>query len=294
MVHFPDASTTTAYRFQCGSIASGKLAEAGVLLQANPVRSSDEIGQAYHAMVKMSKNLNQIIHGIASNVTEVADQLVRSTDQFTQKSKQLLQINHNVEESVEQVKEGAETQYLSAKESARSMEDFSVAIQRVSEGSMNIFSASQQALDKAESGTVTINEMKDQVQVIASVTHETNEFVSVLNRYSLQIGEVLRSISQIANQTKLLALNASIEAARAGEHGSRFAVVAGEVRKLAEESTSATDQIASLLYNIQHESSIISEKMKMGEFEVKRGISLSEQTESYFHHVVDQFRFVTR
>ncbi|WP_183184772.1 MULTISPECIES: methyl-accepting chemotaxis protein [Brevibacillus] len=128
---------------------------------------------------------------------------------------------------------------------------------------MNIFSASQQALDKAESGTVTINEMKDQVQVIASVTHETNASVSVLNRYSLQIGEVLRSISQIANQTKLLALNASIEAARAGEHGSGFAVVAGEVRKLAEESTSATDQIASLLYNIQHESSIISEKMKM-------------------------------
>lgn len=96
MVHFPDASTTTAYRFQCGSIASGNLAEAGVLLQANPVRSSDEIGQSYHAMVKMSKNLNQIIHGIASNVTEVADQLVRSTEQFTQKSKQLLQINHNV------------------------------------------------------------------------------------------------------------------------------------------------------------------------------------------------------
>lgn len=276
------------------SIASGNLAEAGVLLQANPVRSADEIGQAYHAMVKMSKNLNQIIQGIASHVTAVADQLVLSTDQFNQKSKQLLHLNRNVEETVEQVKEGAETQYLSAKESARSMEDFSVAIQRVSEGSMNIFSASQQALEKAESGTVTIHEMRNQVQVIASVTHEANESVSVLNRYSQQIGEVLRSISQIANQTKLLALNASIEAARAGEHGSGFAVVAGEVRKLAEESSSATDQIASLLHNIQHESSSISEKMKVGEVEVKRGISLSEQTESYFHHVVDQFRFVTQ
>lgn len=276
------------------SIASGNLAEAGSLLQANPVRSSDEIGQAYQAMVKMSKNLNQIIQGIASNVTAVSDQLVQSTDQFTQKSKQLLLINRNVEETVEHVKEGAETQYMSAKESARSMEDFSVALQRVSEGSFNILSAATHALDQAEAGTVTIHEMKGQVQVIASVTHETNESVSVLHRYSQQIGEVLRSISQIANQTKLLALNASIEAVRAGEHGSGFAVVAGEVRKLAEESSSATGQIASLLHNILHETSIISEKMKVGEEEVRRGISLSEKTESYFQHVVDQFRFVTQ
>jgi methyl-accepting chemotaxis protein len=274
------------------SIASGNLAYAGVLLSSNPVRSTDEIGAAYKAMVNMSDNLNQIIQGIASNVSETADQLVLSTDDFTKESQQLLEINRIVSKTVEEVNEGAQTQHLSASESSRSMDEISHAIERVSGSSMHVSDASQKALDSAESGKETVQHMKEQIHIISEVTQEANELVLVLRGYSQQIGHALQSITEISDQTKLLALNASIEAARAGEHGSGFAVVAGEVRKLAEESSSSVIHIASLLQNIQNESILISNKMSDGTEEIKKGISLSERAEASFHSVVDSFRFV--
>jgi methyl-accepting chemotaxis protein len=275
------------------SIASGNLAEAGALLAANPVRSTDEIGSAYKAMVKMSENLNEIMGSIVSNVSVTADQLVLATEQFTKESQQLLEINRAVTETVGQVNEGAQTQQESANESAQSMHEITQAIQRVSETSMNVSDASGQALAAAESGKVTIHRMKDQIRIISKVTHETNESVIVLQGHSQQIEQVLRSITDIANQTKLLALNASIEAARAGEQGSGFAVVAGEVRKLADESSSSALQIALLLQNIQNESTLIGEKMLNGTKEITQGVDLSEKAEASFINMVDQFRFIT-
>nr|WP_275983951.1 methyl-accepting chemotaxis protein [Paenibacillus hamazuiensis] len=173
------------------------------------------------------------------------------------------------------------------------MEEITLSIGRVSEAAANVSEASREALDSAESGKDVILLMRRQIETIASSAGDTQELVEALGTYSRQIGEVLNIIVDIAEQTKLLALNASIEAARAGEHGSGFAVVAGEVRKLAELSSSSSSKIASLLTNIQKVSGEISHTMAAGSKEINEGVELSGQVEETFGSVVRLFRYVT-
>jgi len=134
--------------------------------------------------------------------------------------------------------------------------------------------------------------MNRQIMSISSATKETVRRVAILQKYSLLIEGALTAISGVANQTKLLALNASIEAAHAGEHGTGFAVVASEVRKLAEEAAFSTQEIASLLRNIQNETVLISEAMEKGSLEVITGTGLSEEANASFSDVVHLFSVV--
>ncbi|WP_248927720.1 methyl-accepting chemotaxis protein [Paenibacillus hamazuiensis] len=275
------------------NIAAGKLAEANEILSMHAVRSLDEIGSAYQSTKKMSDHLNALMAAVSSNVLGTSEQLAASMDVFVRQSEELVQLNQTVSSTAQKVDEGAQTQQQSAVESARSMEEITLSIGRVSEAAANVSEASREALDSAESGKDVILLMRRQIETIASSAGDTQELVEALGTYSRQIGEVLNIIVDIAEQTKLLALNASIEAARAGEHGSGFAVVAGEVRKLAELSSSSSSKIASLLTNIQKVSGEISHTMAAGSKEINEGVELSGQVEETFGSVVRLFRYVT-
>ncbi len=128
----------------------------------------------------------------------------------------------------------------------------------------------------------TINKMKD----IASVVHQSAENIEKLGESSKKIGEIISVIDDIADQTNLLALNAAIEAARAGEQGRGFAVVADEVRKLAERTTEATKQIASMIKGIQAETEVAVKVMTHGNEEVKSGIELADRAGNALEQVV--------
>ncbi|GAB6991104.1 methyl-accepting chemotaxis protein [Paenibacillus pini] len=173
------------------------------------------------------------------------------------------------------------------------MEEISHTIQRISESFSTVSDASMRALHSADMGIDTLKQMNHQIHTISSTTEETVKRVSTLREYSQDIESALAVIFEISNQTKLLALNASIEAAHAGEHGAGFAVVAGEVRKLAEGTSRSTEQIGALLHNIQHESLRISEAMGNSSQEVRSGTSLSEGARTSFSNVVEMFRLVT-
>ncbi|UJF35769.1 methyl-accepting chemotaxis protein [Paenibacillus hexagrammi] len=274
-------------------IAEGDLLQAKAILLKHPVHSMDEIGSAYASTKRMSEKLTELVGAISSNVKGTADQLAASLEVMSVESQQLVNMNQVVNDTAQKVDEGAQTQQYSASESARSMLEITQSIGRVSEAALHVSDASQTALQSAESGKNTIQLMKQQIGTIAAAAQDTQSLVQALGGYSQQIGEVLRVVVDIANQTKLLALNASIEAARAGEHGSGFAVVASEVRKLAEHSSSSTSQISALLTNIQHISVQINETMSTGASEVQAGIELSKEVDESFHRVVDLFRFVT-
>ncbi|WP_028552754.1 methyl-accepting chemotaxis protein [Paenibacillus sp. UNC451MF] len=273
-------------------IAVGELADANRLLMAHPVRSSDEIGAVYQTMVKMSVSLNTIIGRIVSNVAQTSEQLVNSSDQFASDAQHVLEINTKANRAVGQVAEGAQAQSMSSDESSRSMEEITTAIQRISEASLTAADASQKALENAESGKLAIHQMNLQIHTISSAAGEAVQRVGVLQGYSQEIESALSGIAEIANQTKLLALNASIEAARAGEHGAGFAVVAGEIRKLAENASGSALRIGELLHNVQNESQRISEAMNKGSEEVQTGTVLSEKAEEYLTLIVEKFRFV--
>ncbi|MEC0232168.1 methyl-accepting chemotaxis protein [Paenibacillus alba] len=275
------------------SIAKGDIVLARQQLEANPVNSIDEVGTVYKAMLKMSNEINDMLKNIVSNVSTTSDQFVLTTRHFNKQAHHLLDMNTKVNASIEVVAEGANTVQISTNDSARSMEEMATAIQRISEASFTVSDASTTALKSAESGQAIVHNMNGQFLTITSATEEALHRAALLRGHSQEIGVALSSISEISEQTKLLALNASIEAARAGEHGAGFAVVAGEVRKLADHAAGSANLIASLLQNIHNEVQRMGDAMANGMKEVQTGATLSKKAEAFFTHIVEQFRFVT-
>lgn len=275
------------------SIAKGDLAKAHQYLLEHPVHTEDEVGAMYKAIVTMSTSLNSIIGGIVSNIAQTSDQLVVSSDYLAKEANVLVEMNTRVHRTASQVAKGASTQSISSEESARSMEEITSTIQRISESSSVVSDASSKALKSAESGRDMIKHINDQIGMISSTTEETVNRVTVLRGHSREIQDTLNAISEIASQTKLLAFNATIEAARAGEHGYGFAVIATEVRKLAEDASVSAHQIASLLKDVQHESLRISDAMEGNSKEVQIGRVLSEKAQESITNVVEMFRLVS-
>ncbi|WP_127587661.1 methyl-accepting chemotaxis protein [Paenibacillus koleovorans] len=276
------------------AMARGDLAEAKAQLGARTVKSKDEIGQAYAAMNGMIERLGVTLGDVLRDIGTTAQSLVHSTDQFRSEADQMLHLNVKLEQAVKHLADGSQQQRVGAEESARSMEEITLAIQRVSEASAQVSVASDEAMQTAEEGRDSIRWLSKQVASISDVAMQTTRSVQVLGSYMQEIEPVLHSITSIADQTKLLALNASIEAARAGEHGSGFAIVAGEVRKLAESSSESAKHITSLLQHIRQESAIIGERMQQGGQEMDKGTALSQQAERIFSEAMERFVVVNQ
>lgn len=271
------------------ALARGDLAEAKVQLESKQVRSKDEIGHAYAAMNQMIERLGVTLGDVVRDVKVTTQQLVASATEFRSEADQMVALNEELEQSMVQLADGARHQRVGAEDSAKAMEEITLAIGRVSEASTNVSVSSGEAIETAEQGRQSIQWLREQVVTIADVAEQTTKSVELLNAHMEEIAPVLQSITSIADQTKLLALNASIEAARAGEHGAGFAIVAGEVRKLAEASTVSAMHITSLLQQIGQESANIGARMLASGEEMTRGTTLSSEVELLFNQTVDRF-----
>lgn len=271
------------------ALARGDLAEAKAQLDARQVRSKDEIGHAYTAMNRMTERLGVTLGDVVRDVKVTTQQLVTSTTEFRSEADQMVALNEELERSMVELEDGARHQRVGAEDSAKAMEEITLAIGRVSEASTSVSIASGEAIETAEQGRQSIQWLREQVVSIADVAQKTTKSVELLNAHMEEIAPVLQSIASIADQTKLLALNASIEAARAGEHGAGFAIVAGEVRKLAEASTVSTMHITSLLQQIGHESANIGARMLASGGEMIKGTTLSAEVELLFNQTMERF-----
>jgi len=137
---------------------------------------------------------------------------------------------------------------------------------------------SKRTTDSATTGASVVNETIAGMNVIASRVRQTSKTIEALGTRSEQIGEIIGTIEDIADQTNLLALNAAIEAARAGEQGRGFAVVADEVRALAERTTKATREIGEMIKGIQQETKEAVKAMEEGVHEVEKGAVSSQRS----------------
>lgn len=173
------------------------------------------------------------------------------------------------------------------------MEEIALGIVKIAESSSTVSDAAVQSLEIAQSGEAGMKQLNAQIRSISMSAAQTLDIARQLKGYTGEIEHVIGSVREFADQTKLLALNASIEAARAGEHGLGFMVVAKEVRKLADASASSVQQISTLLGNIEVESGKISDEMEKASTEIEEGVALSGQAADSFLHAVESFRLVS-
>lgn len=153
-------------------IAGGELAQANKLLLDHPVKSRDEIGAVYQAMVQMSVSLNSIVGNIVSNIAQTSEQLVASSDRFSEEARHVLEMNTRVNAAVSRVAEGAYTQSLTSDESGRSVEEITIAIQRVSEASLTVSDASHHDIQLN-----AVRHIAASAEALSGMTHDMREAV---------------------------------------------------------------------------------------------------------------------
>ncbi|NJK32847.1 MAG: methyl-accepting chemotaxis protein, partial [Deltaproteobacteria bacterium] len=230
----------------------------GDLTQRIDVNSKDELGRlAHYFNIFVEKIHDTISHvlGSANEVAAASTQIASTTDEMLR----------GLGEQTAQV-----TQISSA------IEEMAASVTEVAQQSAEASGQARQSGERAKKGGEVVEQTVGNMREIDSSVSASAEAVRSLGSRGEQIGEIVQVINDIADQTNLLALNAAIEAARAGEHGRGFAVVADEVRKLAERTTKATEEIAQSIGAIQNETSEAVERMEAGAAQVRQGVERAE------------------
>ncbi|GLC89304.1 methyl-accepting chemotaxis protein [Lysinibacillus piscis] len=261
----------------------------GDLTETVAIQSNDEIGQLGQAFNDMQGNLRDIIQKIEFNAEEVAS----SAEQLTANATQTTTATERVAISIQDVATSAETQTINATKNAESLHELSTAIHHIAEIAGTVTDLSQHATIQANEGGQAIQNTKNQMQSIHVSVTDSNAKIQSLYERSQQITSILDVITGIADQTNLLALNAAIEAARAGEQGKGFAVVADEVRKLAEQSQASARQIFDLIHSIQEETEQSVGIMSKVAEDVQHGLHVSEEAITKFYVIMDSMNEIT-
>ena len=242
-------------------IASGDLRSKIVL------DGDDEFAHIAHQFNTMVESMQKMIRKIKATATDVAG----SSEELTANANQSAQVTQNVAQSITEVAEAAEKQIQSIDKSRLTVQEFQRGLEEAITNQRRAREQTQATAEKAAEGNAFVQTTVEQMNSIALTVQQTGEIVSKLGERSKEIGNIVEIISSISGQTNLLALNAAIEAARAGEHGRGFAVVAEEVRKLAEESQNASQQISELIRSIQEETNRAVASMAEGLREAETG-----------------------
>jgi methyl-accepting chemotaxis protein len=226
-----------------------------------------------HQILKNSINkMGESVSGILNQVKEAVAATASAANQISS--------------STEQMAAGAQEQSSQATEVAGAVEQMTKTIYETTKNTGQATEASKNSGKVAKEGGHVVEETIHGMNRIAEVVRKSAETVQALGKSSDQIGEIVQVIDDIADQTNLLALNAAIEAARAGEQGRGFAVVADEVRKLAERTTKATKEIATMIKQIQKDTSGAVESMEEGTKEVEVGKQLAEKAGKSLQEII--------
>jgi methyl-accepting chemotaxis protein len=242
---------------QCVSLA--KAVENGDLTRRVEAEGNDEVAQLVRALESMRRRMLEIIGTMRLNIgslQQASSSLATAADQSNQSSLQ---------------------QSDAASSMAASVEQMSVSIDQIGDHAREANTIAGQSAQQALDSGKTIHDAVAEIANIATVVNQTASTIHELDEFSGQISNIINVIREIADQTNLLALNAAIEAARAGEQGRGFAVVADEVRKLAERTSTSTGEISAMITKIQQGTQRASQEMGTGVQRVNEGVELANR-----------------
>jgi methyl-accepting chemotaxis protein len=250
------------------SVVSDIAQGEGDLTKRLDAASSDELGQLAQRFNLFLDKLHRVIAQVARTAELVAS------------------ASEQISSSAAQQAQAAETQKDQATQVSTAMQEMASIVLQVSENSTKAAEAARQAAETARHGGTIVEQTLDKMRVMAESVRGTAAQMADLGKSSDQIGRIIGVIDDIADQTNLLALNAAIEAARAGEQGRGFAVVADEVRKLAERTTTATREIAQMIKNIQNETKNAVGAMEEGTQQVEQGVLTTSQAGASLKEII--------
>jgi methyl-accepting chemotaxis protein len=266
-----------------------QVAKGNLTMDPIRIKNNDEIGELAESFNEMGTSLANLIR----KVTQTSETVAASSEQLLASSEQTTKATEQITIAIQEVAAGSEHQVSSAMAGNQSIQEISKGMEQVA-GSIQIVSdLSVSTSEKAEAGNIVVTETVTQMGIVQDHVSKISNMIHVLGTRSKEIGNIVDLISQVSDQTNLLALNAAIEAARAGEHGKGFAVVADEVRKLAEESNKSTDNIRVLIGQIQKEINEVTLSMEEGTKSVKSGIEKVNETGKSFHEITEMISNIT-
>jgi methyl-accepting chemotaxis protein len=227
-------------------------------------------GSLYSDMQGMAKNLMEDIKKVISSADDVA------------------RCSGKIQSNMIKLSADAAGQVTAADQVASSTTELSQTVIDIAQNSSDIAMSATKTMEVAEEGAQIVESTVLEVQEISETMNESSRIMSSLGERSIQIGEIIGVINDIADQTNLLALNAAIEAARAGEQGRGFAVVADEVRKLAERTSKATTEISSMISSMQGETDAAINSMKESISKIEKGTELSKQAGQALKNILER------
>ncbi len=253
------------------------------------LQDKSEFGLVSNALDAMTKNIIDLIR----QLTHTSEQLLLSSEELTASTEQSADASNLVADSVTDVAQGADKQSLLSTTTSESVEKMSNEIYNVSQNTNLVSELTDKTTISVNEGEKAIDRSIGQMKIIEQKTDDTSNIICDLENKSKKIGQIIEVIESISSQTNLLALNAAIESSRAGEAGRSFSVVADEIRKLAEQSQSATEEITTIINDVQSKTKSAVMFMNESKKEVDTGTDVVNIAGKSFSEILKMVREIS-
>lgn len=258
-----------------------ELSTGNLKVEIQESTSKDEIGQLITAMQVMKNNF----HATIKQVSQASISVTTQSEELKSTSSEIHNGSDQIASTLQDISAGTESHADSITDLAATMSDFSTTIQETNDKGQQIHADAMKVLTLTNEGKQSMDSSNLQMLKINGIMQEAVTKMAHLDKQTQEISTLVSIIQSIAQQTNLLALNAAIEAARAGEHGKGFAVVADEVRKLAEQVSISVTDITKIVTNIQNETDIVESSLKDGYAEIQQGTGQIQSTGDTFNQI---------